>query len=232
MILCVAAGWLLRDGVEKIIGKIRRGKKNNNAGSRVKGYRKEHGSDDSENRPVAEPNKQNGISEILDQAARNIERNKGNVFDLKEIWADAIEPVINISMELKTEIQKSGIDCSASIEAEGISKEGKQWSLYIGDYEKEEFYNKLERNEISNEIVQVSIKISFLLTFANIEKRKILGIKGMFYKPGGRITGKWKDNRYIMYGHGETEQSSRRGYDREGVHEMLEEQVKKAIEDW
>ena len=65
-----------------------------------------------------------------------------------------------------------------------------------------------------------------------MEEKKRLGIKGIFHKSGERITGEWKDNRYFMDMHGEKKQLSRRGYDREGVYEMLEEQVKKAIEEW
>ena len=89
-ILCVAAGWLLRDRVEKIINTRRKGKKNNDTGTQMEGYRTEN--EDSENKTVSEPNKEIEISEILDWAARNTTRNKGNVFELKEIWVDAIEP--------------------------------------------------------------------------------------------------------------------------------------------
>ena len=250
-ILCVAVGWLLRDGVEKIIGKIRKGKKNNNAGSRMEGHRTEHGNEDPENKAVADPNKENavadpnkesGIAESLDWAARNIAKNKRNVFDLREIWIDAIEPVVNISIELMTKIQESGIICSSSIEMTGISKEGKEWDLYIiDDYigDKGYFDQQLEEDDISNEIVQISIEIRLFLSFAKmerekilVEKKKTLGIKGIFHKPGERIIGEWKDDRYLMHIRGEIEQSPRRGYDREGVYEMLEEQVKKAIEEW
>ena len=242
-ILCVAIGWLLRGGVdwlllggvEKMIGMIRKSKKNNDAISRTKGYRTENGNEDSENKSAADPNKENGLEEILEWTARNIERNKGNVFDLKEIWVGAIEPAVNIGMKLRTKIQKSGISCSIFIEAEGVSKKGKQWLLYISEddiRDKEEFNRELERKEISNEIIQVSIKITLILTFANTENKEMLGIKGIFYKPGERIIGEWKDNRYNMYRHGEAEQSSRRGYDRDGIYEMLEEQVKKTIERW
>ena len=234
-ILFFAAGWLLRDGVEKIIGMIRKGKKNNDAVSPMEGYRTENINEDSENKTVAEPNKENGIAEILNQTAKDIERSKGNVFDLKEIWVDAIEPAINISLELGKKIQKSGIGCSILIETRGASKEGKQWSLYISEddiRDKGKFDRKLEREEISEEIIQVSIEIRLLLTFAKIEDNEILSIKGIFHKPGKRIKGEWIDNRFIMPIHGETKQSPRRGYDREGVYEMLEEQMKKAIERW
>lgn len=98
--------------------------------------------------------------------------------------------------------------------------------------DKGEFDKELERKEISNKIMQISIEIKLRLIFADIEERKLLGIKGMFHKPGERIIGEWKDNRLIMHIQGETEQSSRKGYDRDGIYEMLEEQVKKAIESW
>lgn len=243
-ILCVAVGWLLKDIVEKITGKIRKYKKNNNAGSRMEEYRTENGNEDSENKAVtepnkesaiAEPNKENGIAEVLDWAAINIERNTGNVFDLKEVWVDVIKPIINICIELRTKIQKAGIIYSASIEMGAISKEGKEWSLYIGDDEigdEGRLYERLDRREISYEIVQINIEIKLFLTFAKMEKKEILGIKGMFHKPGERITGEWKNNRYFILAHGETKQSSSRVYDREGVYEMLAEQVKKAIEGW
>ena len=234
-ILCVAAGWLLRDRVEKIIITRRKGKKNNDAGTQMEGYRTEHENEDSENKTVSEPNKEIEISEILDWAARNTTRNKGNVFELKEIWVDAIEPIVNISMELRTRIQESRIICSALIEVIGINKEGKEWSLYIGDDDigdREILDKKLKLYEISNEIVQISIEIKLFLTFSILEEKKTLGIKGTFQKPRERITGEWRDNRYIMHLHGETEQFSRRGYDREGIYEMLEEQVKQAIEGW
>ena len=247
-VLCVAAGWLARG----IVGKKSKDKKNNNAGSQIdryrtenmEGHRIEHGNEDSENKAVtepgkenvvAEPDKENGIVESLNWVARNIAKNKGNVFDLKEIWIDAIEPVVNISMELRTKIKKSGIICSALIEAKGISKEGKEWSLYISDddiVDKGELYKRLDRQDISDEIVQISIEIKLFLTFVKIEERNMLSIKGTFYKPGERIIGEWKDNRYFMDMHGETKQPSRKGYDRDGIYEMLEEQVKKAIEDW
>ena len=234
-ILCVAAGWLLKGIVDKIIDKRRKDKKSSNVVSRTEGYKMENRNEDSENRSIVEPNKKNELEEILEQAAKNIERKKGNVFDLKEIWVDAIEPAINIGFELRTKIQKSRISCSASIEAEGISEEGKQWFLYISDddiRDKTEFDKKLERYEISNKIIQIGIKIELLLTFSKIENKEILSIKGIFHKPGERITGEWKDNRFIMPIHGETAQSPRRGYDREGVYEMLEEQMRKAIEGW
>ena len=223
-ILCVTVGWLLRDGVEKIMNMIRKGKKNNNAISRTKMYQIENENEDSENRSTVESNKENELEEILERAARDIEENKGNVFELKEIWIDAIEPIVNISMDLRTKIQDSGIFCSALIEAKGINKEGKEWFFCIIDDDigdKEILNGILERENMSNEIVQIIIEIKLYLTFAKMEKKKMLSIKGMFHKPGERITGKWKDNRYIMHVHGETEQPSRRGYDREGVYEML-----------
>ena len=239
-VLCVAVGWLARD----IVGKRRRSKKNNNAGSRVEGCRTENGNEDSEskavmepnedseNKAVMEPNKENEITEILEWAARNTERNKGNVFDLKEVWIDAIEPVVNISIELRTKIQKSGIICSAIVETKGISKERKEWLFFISDNkigDKWSLDTELEREKISNEIVQIIIKISLFLNFPKMEDTKILRIKGMFHKPGERIIGEWKDDRLIF---DEMEQPSRRGYDRDGIYEMLEEQMKKAIEDW
>lgn len=230
-ILCVAAGWLLKD----IVGKRRKSKKIENAGSRMEKYVTKNGNEDSENKAVADPNKENGIAEILNQTAKDIERNKGNVFELKEIWVDAIEPIVNISMELRTRIQESGIICSALIEVIGISKEGREWSLYIGDDDigdREMLDKKLKLHEISNEIVQISIEIRLLMTFAKIEDKESLIIKGIFHKPGERITGEWIDDRFIVPIHGETKQSPRRGYDREGVYDMLEEQMKKAIEGW
>ena len=238
-VLCVAVGWLARD----IVGKRRRSKKNNNAGSRVEGCRTENGNEDSENKAimepnedsenkaVMEPNKENETTEILEWAARNTEKNKGNVFDLKEIWVDAIEPVINISIGLRTKIQKSGINCSANVEARGFSKEGKKWFFYMVDDEignKGTLDTEMERKNISNEIVRMSINIRLLLTFADMET-EILKIKGMFHRPGERIIGEWKDDRFIR---GETEQSPRKGYDRDGIYEMLEEQMEQAIESW
>ena len=227
-ILGVAVGWWARS----IVDKKRRNKKNNNAGSRVEECRTENGNEDSENKAVVEPNKENETTEILEWAARNTERNKGNAFELKEIWVDAIEPVINISIELRTKIQKSGIICSATVEAKGISKEGKEWFFFISDHKIGDKWNldtELERENMSNEIIQIIIKISLFLYFPIMEDTKILGIKGMFHKPGERVIGEWKDNRLILY---EVEQPSRRGYDRDGIYEMLEEQMKKAIEDW
>ena len=230
-ILCVAAGWLLKD----IVGKRRKGKKIDNAGSRMEEYVTKNGNEDSDNKAVAEPNKENGIAEVLDWAARNIKRNRGNIFELKKLWIDAIEPIIDMSLELSTKIQRSEIICSSSIKVMGVSKEGKQWFLYLNEddmRDKEEFGRELERKKISNEILQVSIEIKLLLTFAKLEDTESLRIKGTFHKPGERITGEWIDDRFIMPIHGETKQSPRRGYDREGVYEMLEEQMKKAIEGW
>lgn len=103
-VLFFAAGWLLKGIVEKITDKRRKDKKNNNAGSRMVEYETKNGNENSENKTIADPNKENGISEALNWATRNIERNKGNVFDLKKLWVDAIEPIIDISLELRTRI--------------------------------------------------------------------------------------------------------------------------------
>ena len=234
-VLFFAAGFLLRDKLEKIIDMIRKNTKNNDPVSRTDGYRTENGNEDSENKSVAEPNKENGIAEALGWAEKNIERNRGKVFELKKLWVDAIEPVIDICLELMAKIQRSGIICSASIEARGVSKEGKQWFLYLSEddmRDKGELDKELERRSISNKIIQISVEITLRMIFTDIEEKKTISIKGIFHKPGERVIGEWKDNRLIMHTHDEVEQSSRKGYDRDGIYEMLEEQVKKAIEDW